>query len=93
MSFILFYHFLSAVSLGSRASKMYEHLDKIVITFYTKYINKIVWAIQLFWGVYLRLGVLIVYLFCCFTSQVYVALRPNSYGHGGTVSSPYHTFS
>ena len=26
-------------------------------------------------------------LFCCFTSQV------NSYGHGGTVSSPYHTFS
>ena len=27
------------------------------------------------------------YLFCCFTSQV------NSYGHGGTVSSPNHTFS
>ena len=26
-------------------------------------------------------------LFCCFTSQV------NSYGHGGTVSSPKHTFS
>ena len=26
-------------------------------------------------------------LFCCFTSQV------NSYGHGGTVSSPYDTFS
>ena len=26
-------------------------------------------------------------LFCCFTSQV------NSYGHGGTVSSPNHTFS
>ena len=26
-------------------------------------------------------------LFCCFTSQV------NSYGHGGVVSSPYHTFS
>ena len=26
-------------------------------------------------------------LFCCFTSQV------NSYGHGGTVSSPSHTFS
>ena len=25
--------------------------------------------------------------FCCFTSQV------NSYGHGGTVSSPNHTFS
>ena len=25
-------------------------------------------------------------LFCCFKSQV------NSYGHGGTVSSPYHTF-
>ena len=25
-------------------------------------------------------------LFCCFTSQV------NSYGHGGTVSSPNHTF-
>ena len=25
-------------------------------------------------------------LFCCFTSQV------NSYGHGGTVSSPDHTF-
>ena len=25
--------------------------------------------------------------FCCFTSQV------NSYGHCGTVSSPYHTFS
>ena len=24
--------------------------------------------------------------FCCFTSQV------NSYGHGGTVSSPNHTF-
>ena len=27
------------------------------------------------------------YLFCCFTSQI------NSYGHGGTVSSPNHTFS
>ena len=26
-------------------------------------------------------------LFCCFTSQV------NSYGHGGKVSSPNHTFS
>ena len=26
-------------------------------------------------------------VFCCFTSQV------NSYGHGGTVSSPNHTFS
>ena len=26
-------------------------------------------------------------LFCCFTSQV------NSYGHGGTVSLPSHTFS
>ena len=26
-------------------------------------------------------------LLCCFTSQV------NSYGHGGTVSSPNHTFS
>ena len=26
-------------------------------------------------------------MFCCFTSQV------NSYGHGGTVSSPNHTFS
>ena len=26
-------------------------------------------------------------LFCCFTSQV------NSYGHGGAVSSPNHTFS
>ena len=26
-------------------------------------------------------------LFCCFTSQV------NSYGHGGTVSAPNHTFS
>ena len=26
-------------------------------------------------------------LFCCFTSQV------NSYGHGGTVNSFYHTFS
>ena len=25
--------------------------------------------------------------FCCFTSQV------NSYGHCGTVSSPYHTYS
>ena len=25
--------------------------------------------------------------FCCFTSQV------NSYGHGGTISSPNHTFS
>ena len=25
-------------------------------------------------------------LFCCFMSQV------NSYGHGGTVNSPYHTF-
>ena len=25
-------------------------------------------------------------MFCCFTSQV------NSYGHGGTVSSPNHTF-
>ena len=30
---------------------------------------------------------LFVCLFCCFTSQV------NSYGHGGTVSSPNHTFS
>ena len=29
----------------------------------------------------------IVCLFCCFTSQV------NSYGHGGTVSSPSYTFS
>ena len=29
---------------------------------------------------------LFVCLFCCFTSQV------NSYGHGGTVSSPNHTF-
>ena len=29
----------------------------------------------------------IVCLFCCFMSQV------NSYGHGGTVSSPNHTFS
>ena len=26
------------------------------------------------------------FFFCCFTSQV------NSYGHGGTVSSPNHTF-
>ena len=31
--------------------------------------------------------ILFVCLFCCFTSQV------NSYGHGGTVSSPNHTFS
>ena len=31
--------------------------------------------------------VLFVCLVCCFTSQV------NSYGHGGTVSSPNHTFS
>ena len=32
--------------------------------------------------------VLLIHLFvCCFTSQV------NSYGHGGTVSSPNHTFS
>ena len=31
--------------------------------------------------------VLLVCLFCCFTSQV------NSYGHCGTVSSPNHTFS
>ena len=31
--------------------------------------------------------VLFVCLLCCFTSQV------NSYGHGGTPSSPYHTFS
>ena len=30
--------------------------------------------------------VMFVCLFCCFTSQV------NSYGHGGTVSSPNHTF-
>ena len=30
---------------------------------------------------------LFVCLFCCFTSQV------NSYGHGGTVSSPNHTLS
>ena len=30
---------------------------------------------------------LFVCLFCCFTSQV------NSYGHGGTVISPNHTFS
>ena len=30
---------------------------------------------------------LFVCLFCWFTSQV------NSYGHGGTVSSPNHTFS
>ena len=30
---------------------------------------------------------LFVCLFCCFTSQV------NSYGHGGAVSSPNHTFS
>ena len=29
----------------------------------------------------------LVCLFCCFASQV------NSYGHGGTVSSPNHTFS
>ena len=29
---------------------------------------------------------LFVCLFCCFTSQV------NSYGHGGTVNSPNHTF-
>ena len=29
---------------------------------------------------------LFICLFCCFTSQV------NSYGHGGTVSSPNHTF-
>ena len=35
------------------------------------------------------LGLLSIFvcLFCCFTSQV------NSYGHGGTVSSPSHTFS
>ena len=32
-------------------------------------------------------GNLFVCLFCCFASQV------NSYGHGGTVSSPNHTFS
>ena len=30
----------------------------------------------------------VVCLFVCF-----VALRPNSYGHDGTVSSPCHTFS
>ena len=35
----------------------------------------------------LMVVVLFVCLFCCFTSQV------NSYGHGGTVSSPNHTFS
>ena len=29
---------------------------------------------------------ILVSLFCCFTSQV------NSFGHGWTVSSPYHTF-
>ena len=29
---------------------------------------------------------ILVCLFCCFTSQV------NSFGHGWTVSSPYHTF-
>ena len=33
------------------------------------------------------LGCLFVCLFCFFTSKV------NSYGHGGTVSSPNHTFS
>ena len=31
--------------------------------------------------------VVFLFLFCCFTSQV------NSYGHGGTVSWPNHTFS
>ena len=31
-------------------------------------------------------GYLFLSLFCCFTSQV------NSYGHGGKVSSPNHTF-
>ena len=35
----------------------------------------------------ITLFVLFVCLFCCFTSQV------NSYGHGGTVSLPNHTFS
>ena len=35
-------------------------------------------------NVYDNSGILIC-LFCCFTSQV------NSYGHGGTVSSPNHT--
>ena len=34
-----------------------------------------------------RLWVYDIVMFCCFTSQV------NSYGHGGTVSSPNHTFS
>ena len=34
-------------------------------------------------GIY---GLILHVLFCCFTSQV------NSYGHGGTVSSPNHTF-
>ena len=34
----------------------------------------------------LEMFVCFVCLFCCSTSQV------NSYGHGGTVSSPNHTF-
>ena len=54
--------------------------------------NTCLYNIELDWTVMLWLPIVFlpwfvfVCLFCCFTSQV------NSYGHGGTVSSPNHTF-
>ena len=44
----IFYHFLSAVSLGSIGPQRYlKTLDKIVNTFYTKCINIIIDSISL----------------------------------------------
>ena len=53
-----------------------------------KYACSMVWS-GMFWSGEVwsgKLFVCFVCLFCCFMSQA------NSYGHGGTVSSPNHTF-
>ena len=54
----------------------------ITVTSYDKSLNLI---LDLLFFLY-NMNILFVCLFCCFTSQV------NSYGHGGTVSSPNLTF-
>ena len=64
-------------------------LKRIMTTFlrYTCYLNFMQYHLNTLSMLGSCSSILFVCSFCCFTSQV------NSYGHGGTVSSPNHTFS
>ena len=61
-------------------------LFKHISTSLSKFSGKMLCVVAVC-NIFMTTGINLVCLFCCFTSQV------NSYGHGGTVSSPNHTFS